>query len=59
LSDFGMIICHKTEDLIEYKDEHGIPITSTTATNNATAATDVDEADWRNFSGIHLTSFRY
>jgi hypothetical protein len=54
-----MIICHKTEDLIEYKDEHGIPITSTTATNNATAATDVDEADWRNFSGIHLTSFRY
>ncbi|KAF5392439.1 hypothetical protein D9757_002169 [Collybiopsis confluens] len=45
------------EDLIDYEDEHDIPIPATT-TNGAAAGGAEDDKDKKNFSGIHSTGFR-
>ena len=51
---------HDNEDLIDYEDEHDIPVGATSTTNGATTSSgDVDDKDKKNFSGIHSTGFRY
>ncbi|KAE9409347.1 ATP-dependent RNA helicase SUB2 [Gymnopus androsaceus JB14] len=48
----------ENEDLIDYEDEHDIPIPAATSNGAATGGADGDDKDKKNFSGIHSTGFR-